>query len=238
MAASSVPELGDERTKTGIPGMDQLIGGGIPKGNVVVISGDPGSGKTGVCLEFLYKGAALFNENGVFISLEETEEEIIKFAAMFGWDYRSLIAKGKLEIITVELYDFDKLVTTIEDAVQRNKAERIVIDPGVVFRLYFKSELDARKRILNLGRMLKDLGVTSIITNEIALERAKSLYGLEEYVADGVILLYHTKLENRFVRSIGILKMRGTKISEKLHPFEIAKDGMKVLAEQELFEEI
>lgn len=227
-----------ERTLTGVPGLDEILFGGIPTNNLVVISGDPGSGKTCLCLEFLISGATKYNEPGVYVSLEESEEEIIKMGDNFGWDTKKLIATRKLLIIAVELYDFDKLKNTIEDVVARIGAKRLVIDPGVVFRLYFERELDARKRILSLARMLKRIGCTAIITNEIALDKTSSLFGLEEYVADGVILLYHTKLEDRFVRSIGILKMRGTKISEKLHPIEITKDGLRILAKHELFEEV
>lgn len=226
------------RTKTGVPGLDDILFGGIPQNNLVVVSGDPGSGKTGLVLEFLYNGIVKYNEPGVYISLEESAEEIINFAELFGWDIKTLMDKKLLNIITVELYDFDKLKNTIEDEVSRMKAKRLVIDPGVVFRLYFDRELDARKRILSLGRMLKRIGCTAIITNEISLEKSSSLFGLEEYVADGVILLYHTKLEDRFIRSIGILKMRGTKISEKLHPLRITDTGIKILAKQELFEEV
>ena len=226
------------RTKTGVPGLDEILYGGIPQNNLVVISGDPGSGKTGLVLEYLYNGVIKYNEPGLYISLEESAEEIIGFAELFGWDIKSLIDKKLLNIITVELYDFDKLKNTIEDEVNRLGAKRLVIDPGVVFRLYFDRELDARKRILSLGRMLKRIGCTAIITNEISLEKSSSLFGLEEYVADGVILLYHTKLEDRFIRSIGILKMRGTKISEKLHPIRITNTGVKVLAKQELFEDV
>jgi len=226
------------RTKTGVPGLDEILNGGIPLNNLVVISGDPGSGKTCLCLEFLYYGVVKYNEPGVYISLEESEEEIISFGELFGWDIRGLIEKGLLSIVTVELYDFDKLKNTIEDEISRLKAKRLVIDPGVVFRLYFDRELDARKRILSLGRMLKRIGCTAIITNEISLEKASSLFGLEEYVADGVILLYHTKLADKFIRSSGILNMRGTKIREKLHPIRITKDGIKILAKQELFEEV
>jgi circadian clock protein KaiC len=226
------------RTLTGVPGLDEILFGGIPFSNLVVISGDPGSGKTCLCLEYLYMGALKYNEAGVYISLEEPEEEIIKEGENFGWDLKKFIALKKLAIIAVELYDFDKLKNTIEDAVARLGAKRLVIDPGVIFRLYFERELDARKRILSLAKMLKRLGCTAIITNEISLDKTSSLFGLEEYVADGVVLLYHTKLEDRFVRSIGILKMRGTKISEKLHPIEIEKDGIKILAKHELFEEV
>lgn len=226
------------RTKTGVPGLDEILFGGIPQSNLVVVSGDPGSGKTCLCLEYLYNGAVRYNEPGVYISLEESAEEIISFAELFDWDVKALIEKKTLAIITVELYDFDKLKTTIEDEVSRIGAKRLVIDPGVVFRLYFERELDARKRILSLGRMLKRIDCTAIITNEISLDKATSLFGLEEYVADGVLLLYHTKLEDRFIRSVGILKMRGTKISEKLHPLRITNSGVKILAKQELFEDV
>ncbi len=127
---------------------------------------------------------------------------------------------------------------TIEDSILSMNAKRVVIDPGVIFKLFFEKELDARKSILSLGRMLKKMGVTSIITNEINLDGSRSLFGLEEYVADGVILMYHTKMENKFVRSIAILKMRGTRISEKLHPLIIDKGGVRILSKQELFEEV
>lgn len=226
------------RTKTGVPGLDEILYGGIPQNNLVVISGDPGSGKTCLCLEYLYNGVIKYNEPGLYISLEESVEDIINFAELFGWDVRTLVEKKLLSLITVELYDFDKLKNTIEDEVSRIGAKRLVIDPGVVFRLYFERELDARKRILSLGRMLKRIGCTAIITNEISLDKTSSLFGLEEYVSDGVILLYHTKLEDRFIRSIGLLKMRGTKISEKLHPIRITNTGIKVLAKQELFEDV
>ncbi len=227
-----------ERTKTGIPGFDALCNGGIPRGSLIVLSGDPGSGKTIFCLQFLHNGIVDYNEPGLYISLEETKEEILNTAAAFGWDFRKLMQEKKLEISTIELYDFDKLRDAIEDAVARIDAKRVVIDPGVIFRLYFERELDARKRILGLGKMLKRIGATSVITNEISLNKESSLYGLEEYVADGVILLYHTKLEDRFVRSAAILKMRNTKIAEKLHPVEITPNGIVVAANKELFEQV
>jgi len=227
-----------ERVKSGIPGFDELVFGGIPKGNLVVLSGDPGSGKTIFCSMFLYEGIVRYNEPGIYVSLEESADDIVSNALEFSIDLRPLIQDGKLKIITIELYDFDKLKSSIEDAVQNIGAKRVIIDPGVVFRLFFEKELDARKRILSLGKMLKHLECTSIITNELTLDDSKSLFGLEEYVADGVVLMYHTKMQNRFVRSVAVVKMRGTKISEKLHPLQISKTGLKVLSQQELYEEV
>ena len=227
-----------ERTKTGVPGLDELLGGGIPKGNLVVVSGDPGSGKTSLSMGFLYFGAIKYNENAVYISLEETVKEVVENAEIYGFEFKKAVDAGKIKVIYIDLYDFEKLRNTIEDSILSMNAKRVVIDPGVIFKLFFEKELDARKSILSLGRMLKKMGVTSIITNEINLDGSRSLFGLEEYVADGVILMYHTKMENKFVRSIAILKMRGTRISEKLHPLIIDKGGVRILSKQELFEEV
>lgn len=226
------------RLKSGVPGVDELLFGGIPSENLVVLSGDPGSGKSIFCMMYLSEGIEKYNEPGIFVSLEESQEEIMIFAEEFGLKFDDHVKKGKLKIITVELYDFDKLKNMIEDAIIKIKAKRVVIDPGVVFRLFFEKELDARKSILGLGKMLRKMGCTSLVTNEINLDQTRSLFGLEEYVADGVILLYHTRVKNKFVRSIAVLKMRGTKISEKLHPVEIDKSGIRVLAKQELFEKV
>lgn len=227
-----------ERVKTGVPGLDEMMSGGIPAGNLVVLSGDPGSGKTLLCWQFIYEGISKYNEGAVYVSLEETEETIFEGAAQFGWDFRRLVKDGKLIIITVELYDFERLKAAIEDNVKAINAKRVVIDPGVIFRLFFDRELDARKRIVSLGKMLKSIGCTAVITNEIALDKMSSLYGLEEYVADGVVLLYHTKIKNRFVRSVALLKMRNTEISENLRPVRITDNGIKVLDKSELFEEV
>ncbi|MFH1588080.1 MAG: ATPase domain-containing protein [Candidatus Diapherotrites archaeon] len=224
-----------KKMKSGISGLDELLDGGIPEGNLVVLSGDPGSGKTVFCWQFLYEGVTKYNENGVYISLEESVDAILEGAMEFGWDFQKLIDSGKMKIVVVELYDFDRLKNLIEDTIRSINAKRVVIDPGVIFRLFFERELDARKRIVSLGKMLKEIDCTTIITNEIALDKTTSLYGLEEYVADGVILLYHTRHDNRFIRSIGILKMRNTKISEKLKPIRITTDGVEILIKSELF---
>ncbi len=224
-----------DRVKTGIPGLDALLNGGIPRQNLVVISGDPGSGKTIMCMSFIYFGAKKFNEPGVFISLEETKEDVLKMSSLMGWDFDELLKKKQVEIIAVDLYDFDKLKDLIQDTITRIGAKRLVIDPGVIFRLYFKEELEARKQILGLGKMIKATGCTAIVTNE-ASAGDNDLFGLEEYVADGVILLYHKKIKDQFVRSIAVLKMRSTKISEQSHPIIITKKGIEVLSKHEVYE--
>ncbi|MCR4335101.1 MAG: AAA family ATPase [archaeon] len=238
MPEKTITKFNVERVKSGVEGLDEMMNGGIPRGNLVVLSGDPGSGKTVLCWQFIYEGVTKYNENAVYVSLEETEQTIYDGAREFGWDMKKLVDAGKLLIITIELYDFERLKAAVEDNVKAINAKRVVIDPGVIFRLFFDRELDARKRIVSLGKMLKAIGTTTIITNEISLDKVSSLYGLEEYVADGVILIYHTKMKNRFVRSIAVLKMRNTEIAEKLKPVKITSEGIKVLAKSELFDEV
>ncbi len=238
MASERQKQLEIERMKSGVPGLDELMYGGIPRGNLVVLSGDPGSGKTVLCWQFIHEGIIKFGENAVYVSLEESEDVICQGALEFGWDFRKLIDAGRLVIVTIELYDFERLKVAIEDNVKAINARRLIIDPGVIFRLFFERELDARKRIVSLGKMLRTLNVTAIITNEISLDSESSLYGLEEYVADGVILLYHTRLKNRFVRSVAVLKMRNTEITETLKPLKITSEGVKILAKAELFDEV
>ena len=218
--------------------MDEVLYGGFPFNNLVVVSGDPGAGKTIFCLQYIYNGATEYGENGVFISLGPTEQELLDTATLFGLDFQSLIDQGKVALETIEVYDFEKLQARIDELVKRVKAKRLVIDPGVMFRLYFDKELDARKKLTRMGRTLKDMGITTIVTNELNVSENASLFGLEEYAADGVVLLYHTKVKDRFVRGIAVLKMRKSRTSEKLHPIRITEKGVEVLPNQELFDEV
>jgi len=226
------------KIKSGIPGFDEMLNGGIPVGSVVVLSGSPGSGKTIFCLQFIYAGLSRFDENCVLVLLEESKEEIFETALEFGWDLNKFVELKKLKVLTVSLYDFEILKNNIDDAIRSINAKRIVIDPGVIFKLFFEKELEARKNIVALGRVLKRRKCTTIITNELSLDLTSSLYGLEEYVADGVVLLYHTRVKNKFIRSLAVVKMRNTKISEQLKPISISSVGIKVHIESELFTEV
>ena len=222
-----------QRHKSGVPGLDELLYGGFPEKSLVLLSGDPGSGKTIMCLQFLYEGATKYNEKGVFISLEAPKETLVKTADQFGWDFRKLIDKNMVKIETVELYDFEKLKNMVEDTVQSIGAKRVVIDPGVIFKLYFESKLDTRKKILDLAKMLKDMGAVVLMTNELNLVGG-TVGGFEEYIADGVILLYHSPVyrspvKDYFIRSICVLKMRGSKIVDRLWPLEISPKGLRAL---------
>ena len=240
LVIKSSPKKNSEvvKIKSGIPGFDEMLQGGIPIGSVVVLSGSPGSGKTIFCLQFINAGLTKYNENCVLVLLEESKEEIFETALEFGWDLNKFVELKRLKVLTVSLYDFEILKNNIDDAIRSIGARRIVIDPGVIFKLFFEKELEARKNIVALGKVLKRRKCTTIITNELSLDSSSSLYGLEEYVADGVILLYHTRVKNKFIRSLAVVKMRNTKISEQLKPISISSNGIRVHIESELFTDV
>ena len=227
-----------ERVKTGIPGLDELIEGGIPKESTVLLAGVAGAGKTIFGVQFVYNGALYHNEPGVYISLEEDPERIVKNISLtFGWDLRSLMEKNLLSFITAELYSFEKLIDMIEGQVSKIGAKRLVIDPSTVLGLYFEKTLEVRKSILEISKLLKRLGCTSLLISEVP-EGSKriSSFGVEEFVADGIIILYYFKEEGFFTRALCVRKMRATNHDTGIHPIQITSNGIVVFPKERIFE--
>ncbi|MBN1923793.1 MAG: hypothetical protein JW791_03465 [Nanoarchaeota archaeon] len=224
-----------KQVKTGIKGLDEVLDGGIPQNNLVTVSGGLGSGKTILCLQFIYAGAKKYNEPGVFISLEEEPERLMKTAEGFGWNFQKLIDEKKIIMLKTPLYKFEVLKNIIRDSVYRIKAKRLVIDPGALFALFFERDIEVRKAIVELGNMLKKLNCTTIVTTE---ESGASSFNQGDFSSDGIIFTYHTKISNQFMRMVAVIKMRGTGHSEKLHPLRFTKDGIEVLSEEEVFQDI
>lgn len=229
-----------ERVKTGIKGLDELINGGIPKESTVLLSGGAGTGKTLFAFQFLYNGAVKHKEPGVYVSLEEEPERLIKNVSIaFGWDLNSLMKKKLLSVVKVELYNFDKLKALIQDEVDRIKAKRLVIDQSTVLGLFFEKKLQVRKSIFELSRMLKNLGCTTIVISEITEgQQGISAFGVEEFVADGIVILYYLKEGNVFTRALSIRKMRTTSHDTGIHPIQITKEGIEVFPTEQVFEQV
>ncbi len=227
----------DIRSKTGISGLDESLNGGIPKGNFVIVAGGPGSGKTTLGFQYLYEGAKKFGEPGVFISLEEEPERIIENYEKMGFKVKPLIKNKKLLIVKNTLYKMDALMQNITDSIELINAKRIVIDPGSLISLFFETKIEVRKALIDMANLLKRLKITSIITSDFNLE-SENTFSLEEYAADGVILLYHVKTGNVYERMLAILKMRGTTHTERIMPFHIEKGGITIYSEEEVFTEV
>ncbi len=242
-----------ERVKSGIPGFDDLIQGGFPKGTTVLVTGPTGSGKTTFAVQFAYKGAAEYNEPAVIVTLEERAQDLRKEMRAFGWDFERLERERKLAIVdgvsavvglpSEEQYVLEGNLNTedflryIYRVVKAIDAKRLVIDsiPSIAFRLQEESKI--REVLLQLNTILLEMGVVSILTTE-APDPARgkiSRYGIEEYVARGVVLLDFVEKEVELKRYLLIRKMRETKHSMKKYPFEITEEGIVVYPSGEVY---
>ncbi len=238
VASNGASSLNLEKVPTGIRGLDQVTHGGFPKGRTALVCGGPGTGKTLLGLEFLVRGALLFNEPGVCIALEETAEELITNMASLGYDLPALIKAKKLAIDYVHIerkqieetgeYDLEGLFIRLRAAIDQVKAKRVLMDTIEVLFLSLKNEGVVRAELRRLFHWLKDAGVTAVITAEIG-EKMLTRYGLEEYVADCVIVLDHRVNEQISTRRLRVMKYRGSSHGTNEYPFLIDDDGISVV---------
>jgi circadian clock protein KaiC len=223
---------------TGIPGFDEITRGGLPAGRPSLVCGSAGAGKTLFAMEFLVRGAILYNEPGVFISFEETDEELTKNVASLGFDLNQLTAEKKLlidfvfiersEIEETGEYNLEGLFLRLGHAIDSIGAKRIVLDTLEALFSALPNEAIIRAELRRLFRWLKEKGVTAVITCERG-EGRLTRYGLEEYVADCVILLDH-RVENQIsTRRMRVIKYRGTWHGTNEYPFLIDENGFSVL---------
>lgn len=224
-----------ERAESGIPGFDDLVAGGIPRGALVLLSGMCGTGKTTFAMQFLYQGAKN-GEPGVFVSLEEQPETLMRNASLFGLDFYDLVRSKNFAIKFFELYDFDKFRTNLEEMVDEMKARRVVIASSSMLGLFFEDKYKFKRALLELGKALRQRNVTSLLISEVP-EGSESLstFGVEEFASDGVIGLHYTKVGNVFMRSLSIRKMRDTIHSMKIHPMQMTGHGVYIYPTEEIF---
>jgi circadian clock protein KaiC len=226
------------KSLTGITGLDEITYGGLPAGRPTLICGAAGCGKTLMAMEFLVRGATQFNEPGVFLAFEETEEELTVNTASLGFDLDELIAQKKIYIDHIYLekteieetgaFDLEGLFIRLAYAIDQIGAKRVVIDTIESIFSSFTDQTLLRAEIRRLFRWLKDKGVTAIITGERGdgtLTRA----GLEEYVSDCVIVLDHRVKEQSSTRRLRIVKYRGSIHGTNEYPFLIDESGFSVL---------
>ncbi len=227
-----------EKSRTGIQGLDEITGGGLPKARPTLVSGSAGSGKTLLVLEYLVKGATLYNEPGVFMAFEETEDELIKNVASLGFDLEKLIQEKKIYIDFVHIerseieetgeYDLEGLFIRLNQAIDSLGAKRVGLDTLEALFSGFPNEAILRSELRRLFRWLKEKGVTAIITGEQG-DKALTRHGLEEYVSDCVISLQHLEQNHVYTRRMRIVKYRGTKHETNDFPFLIDDDGISIL---------
>ncbi len=228
-----IPMTEFEKLKTRIEGFDLISCGGLPKGRTTLISGTAGSAKTIFASQFLSEGILQSDEPGVFVTFEESPEEICKNMAGFNWNIREWEAAGKwafvdatpspeIDTVYTQNYDLGALLARIEHAVKKVNAKRISIDSiGNIFSM-LPEPSHVRSELHRLSMVIKSMGVTAIMTAERAEEYGEiARYGVEEFVADNVIILRNVLEDEKRRRTIEILKFRGTFHQKGEFPFTV-----------------
>jgi circadian clock protein KaiC len=223
---------------TGIQGLDEITGGGLPRGRPTLVCGGAGCGKTLFAAEFLVRGAAQFGEPGVFMSFEETDAELKANVASLGFDLGGLVRRKKILVDHVHLerseiqesgeYDLEGLFVRLNHAIDSIGAKRVVLDTLEALFAGLPNEAILRAELRRLFRWLKNKGVTAVITAERGREQL-TRHGLEEYVSDCVILLDHRVHEQIATRHLRVVKYRGALHGTNEFPFLIGDDGLSVL---------
>lgn len=229
-----------ERCATGIEGLDNVVGGGIPRGNMILVSGSVGTGKTTLCLEFLVRGAER-GERSLFVSVTEASSKLIQNLSTFEFFRTELIDQGSLVFVDLPaVYDrlgleheeltaeeIDILLRTIRDLVRTLGIRRLVLDSltSVCYRI--RRDEQIRDFMLRLGQELNELGCTSLLVSEIGPTPGRySLHGVEEAIVDGVILLWNTRRMGDILRVLQIVKMRGTAHSRAQYVMDLTQIGI------------
>lgn len=227
-----------EKAPTGIRGFDEITQGGLPKGRTALVTGGPGTGKTMFAMEFLVKGATEFGEPGVFVSFEETADELIANSASLGLSlpelcdanllYMDYVRVERSEIEESGEYDLEGLFIRLSHAINTVGARRLVLDTIETLFSGLSNVSILRAELRRLFRWLKDKNISTIVTGERGAE-SLTREGLEEYVSDCVILLDHRVTDQVSTRRLRVLKYRGSEHGTNEYPFLISDRGFMVL---------
>jgi KaiC/GvpD/RAD55 family RecA-like ATPase len=227
---------------TGIIGFDQIANGGIPKGRSTLMSGTAGSGKTVMALQFLLAGVRDYGENGVFVTFEEAPADLMQNVRSFGWDLEGLVNLKQIAVVdatpepgedtlAVGPYDLSALLARIENAIRSVGAKRVILDAiGALFPQLTDANI-VRRELHRIAAGLRTLGVTTLVTMERTQEDGDvGRWGVEEFVADNVILLRNRLEHEKRRRTVEILKFRGATHHKGEYPFTIdSEDGVTII---------
>ena len=238
MESQNEQNRGIAKCPSGISGLDEMTSGGLPRGRSTLVCGSAGSGKTLLAMEFIVRGARDFNEPGVFMAFEETEDDLTKNFSSLGFDLPDLVRRNKVvldyvyiersEIEEAGAYDLEGLFIRLGSAIDTIGAKRVAIDSLEAIFASLPNEAILRAELRRLFRWLKEKGVTAVITGEQG-EKTLSRHGLEEYVSDCVIFLDHRLINQMATRRLRIVKYRGSSHRTNEYPTLIDEGGLSVL---------
>ncbi|NWF96864.1 MAG: AAA family ATPase [Candidatus Thorarchaeota archaeon] len=232
-----------DRVKTGIPGLDELVEGGFPRGDTILVAGKPGTGKSILATQFLYRGAVEYGEPGVLVTLEEPPHLIKRNMLRFGMNLSKLEQENMLGIVDLSpakppsvtvveypSFDLSGLEAIILNRINKIHARRVVIDTLSIMAYKFRSRDILREEFFKLCAHITGTGATLLLTSEIpAQETGLGVFDIEAFLASGVIVLYNEKISDTSrSRSIEVLKLRGSKHSSRIHSMRITDEGIRV----------
>jgi circadian clock protein KaiC len=221
-----------ERVPTGIDGLDALIEGGLPQGSLVLVAGCPGAGKSTLAAQYLYHGAVEHGEKGVYACFSESRRKFMNDMLRFGWDFEKLEKEGKfsfLELQTLKEAGVQPTLDVIFSKVNTFEAKRLVIDSFTVLALAMKEKIDVRTLLHLFYKLLQQSQCTTILITDSSWGQSTIGSGVEEFIADGVILLNISLTSQEAKRTLFILKMRGTKHDLQCHPMYLSERGVEVI---------
>ena len=230
------------RIKSGIPGLDDLIEGGFPRGSVITVSGDTGCGKTTFGVQFLHSGATKHDEHGLYISFDEKRRFMYRNMGRFGWDLEKLDKEKKIVFIEYPPFEVDQFLAqegVIRDLIDKVGVERLVIDSIMPLVLVYGNEREKREGTLRILEKIKTWGCTTLLMSESqgAVLSDSQPKNWVEYLSDGLIYLYNIRRKNYRERALEVVKLRGVIHETKICPMKIGDAGIEVYPGQQLFDE-
>jgi circadian clock protein KaiC len=243
---------------SGVPGLDELISGGFPKGRVILIIGGPGSGKTILASQFLYKGISEYNENGIMIALDEGKKHYYEEMTRFGWEFEKAEREGKFSYVDAtklsrvailkekmlkeetnslrgKELQVDKLIEQVQEKMEQVKAQRVVLDTMASLFYRFTDPIERRTAGTDLIEALSDLGATVLVTTELAHLGLERKIMDEEFLVHGVIMMQTLFSGGTSTRGLQVEKMRGVGVNNNLVPYTIDRNGIEIYPTMSLF---
>ena len=240
-----------ETAPTGVPGLDELMSGGFPIGRVILVIGGPGTGKTVLTSQFLYKGITDYNENGILVSLDESKNHFYSEMLNFGWDFKkaedekkfefvdatrlSRVAMLKEKMMKVESsslrgksLEIDRLIEELQMKIKEINAKRVIIDSLASLFYRFTDATERRTAGVDLIEALSDLGVTVLVTTELSELKLERKISDEEFLVHGVVLMQTLFIGGTTSRGMQVEKMRSVSVNPNLVPYTIDRTGIEV----------
>jgi len=245
---------------TGVEGLDELISGGFPKGRVILVIGGPGTGKTILAAQFLYKGISQYNENGIFVSLDESKDHFYSEMLKFGWDFKKAEEEGKFAFIDAtrlsrvamlkermlkeetsslrgKQLPIDRLIEELQAKIQQIDAKRVALDTLANLFYRFLDPIERRTASVDLIEALSDIGATTVVTTELSYLGLERTPLDEEFLVHGVIMMQTLFYGGATTRALQVEKMRGANVNLNLVPYTIDKNGIEVFPAMSVFRE-